>query len=120
MQDAAGGAKAPSAASWPVGYPGLKPMPSVLCFQCPFPLFWGRGFYKKGGYFMGLSGTKSKSNGSGGTHTTDWDSGGLRYSRDIDSNGNVTNRHIVDQTDGEKHNLPDCKDSEDDLSRDNN
>jgi hypothetical protein len=68
---------------------------------------------------MGKSGTRSHCNDDGKIHTTDWDSSGVRYSRDIDSDGNATERHMVDQTDKEKHDLPDCKDSEDELSRDN-
>ncbi len=46
------------------------------------------------------------------TYSTDHN---VRYSRDMDSDGNLTGRHIVDQDDGEIHNLPDCKVEDDDM-----
>ena len=47
------------------------------------------------------------------TYTTDGSN--MRYSRDMDEDGNLTNRHIVDQDDNSKLDLPDCKVEEDDI-----
>lgn len=41
----------------------------------------------------------------------------MRYSRDMDEEGNLTNRHIVDQDDNSKLNLPDCKVEDDDIEK---
>ncbi|MGM9814104.1 MAG: hypothetical protein ACI32C_04335 [Candidatus Enteromonas sp.] len=57
-------------------------------------------------------------NEDGTLHVTDYYSDGdegIRYSRDMDENGELTNRHIVDQSDKEKLNLPDCKIEDDEL-----
>lgn len=39
----------------------------------------------------------------------------MRYSRDMDEDGNLTNRHIVDQDDNSILNLDDCKVEDDDI-----
>jgi len=49
------------------------------------------------------------------TNTSDGDSKGIRYSRDMDSDGNLTDRHIIDQDAGERENLPPCKVEDDDM-----
>jgi hypothetical protein len=49
------------------------------------------------------------------TYSSDRKSDGIRYSRDMDSDGNLTGRHIVDQDTGEKENLPPCKVEDDDM-----
>jgi len=45
----------------------------------------------------------------------DGDSKGIRYSRDMDSNGNLTGRHITDQDTEEIKNLEPCKVEDDDM-----
>ncbi len=56
-------------------------------------------------------------NDDGTLHVTDYtiDGTNMRYSRDMDEDGNLTNRHLVDQDDDEKLNLPDCNVDEDEL-----
>jgi hypothetical protein len=49
------------------------------------------------------------------SNSTDGDSKGIRYSRDMDSDGNLTGRHLVDQDTNEKKNLPNCKIEDDDM-----
>lgn len=53
----------------------------------------------------------------GSLHVTDYTTDGtnMRYSRDMDEDGNLTNRHLVDQDDNSKLNLPDCKVEDDEL-----
>ena len=41
----------------------------------------------------------------------------MRYSRDMDEDGNLTNRHLVDQDDNSKLNLPDCNVEDDELDQ---
>lgn len=56
-------------------------------------------------------------NDDGTLHVIDYTTDGtnMRYSRDMDEDGNLTNRHLVDQDDDEKLNLPDCNVDEDEL-----
>lgn len=53
----------------------------------------------------------------GTLHVTEYTQDGtnMRYSSDMDKEGNLTNRHLVDQDDNSKLNLPDCKVEDDDL-----
>ena len=65
---------------------------------------------KKQGFNMSI-------NDDGTLHVTDYTTDGtnMRYSRDMDEDGNLTNCHLVDQDNDEKLNLPDCNVDEDEL-----